>query len=103
MKHSTQQSPTLSDKDLQLLKKTYIRLTELFYESKNESASRDLIVMGDLIRQSISTKREADTLSVLSIMEILKVKGRASPALVKSVEPVIAHLKQPSLQPIGYS
>lgn len=58
----------LSDKDLQLIKKTYSRLTELYYENKNEAAINDLISFGELIRQVISLKRESDILSLVSVM-----------------------------------
>ena len=58
----------LSDKDLQLIKKTYSRLTELYYENRNEAAVTDLISFGELIRQVISKKRESDILSLVSVM-----------------------------------
>lgn len=58
----------LSDKDLQLIKKTYSRLTELYYENRNEAAVTDLISFGELIRQVISQKRESDILSLVSVM-----------------------------------
>lgn len=58
----------LSDKDLQLIKKTYSRLTELYYENRNEAAITDLISFGELIRQVISQKRESDILSLVSVM-----------------------------------
>ena len=51
-------SGCLSDKDIQLIRKTYAKLTELYYENpKNESAVADLINLGHLITQIVTTKR----------------------------------------------
>lgn len=53
-----QASGCLSDKDIQLVRKTYLKLTELYYENpKNESIIQSLINMGDLITQVITVKR----------------------------------------------
>lgn len=53
-----QVSGCLSDKDIQLIRKTYLKLTELYYENpKNESIICNLIKMGHLITQVISVKR----------------------------------------------
>ena len=65
---SPKEVAALSDKDLQLIKKTYSRLTELYYENRNEAAVTDLISFGELIRQVISQKRESDILSLVSVM-----------------------------------
>ena len=46
---------TLSDKDIQIIRKAYCTLTELFYEnSKNEAVVRDLVILGTLITEVIA-------------------------------------------------
>lgn len=53
-----QASGCLSDKDIQLIRKTYLKLTELYYENpKDESIISNLIHMGHLVTQVIALKR----------------------------------------------
>lgn len=93
----------LSDKDVQLLKKSFLKLTEIYYEnSKNEASIRDLENLSSLITQVISTKREVDALSLISILEILKVKSKANPQLITCADSTIEHLRNPTPKAIQY-
>jgi hypothetical protein len=92
-----QEIHSLSDKDIQLLRKTYCRLTELFYENgKNDSVVRDLMHLSDLITQVIATSKEANVLALLPIIEPLKIKAKSRPELLSHIDSVIKHLKLPS-------
>lgn len=84
---ATSTKSNLSDKDLQLLKRTYIKLTELYYESpKSEPAITDLVNFSTLLTQSVGNKRDCDQLSLTSIIEILKIKSKNSPPLLASAD-----------------
>jgi hypothetical protein len=82
---ATSTKSNLSDKDLQLLKRTYIKLTELYYESpKSESAITDLVNFSTLLTQAVGIKRDCDQLSLTAFIEILKLKSKNSPPLLAS-------------------
>jgi hypothetical protein len=55
-----------------------------------------------LITQVITNKKESDTLSLISTMEILKVKSKANPQLIACADTTIEHLKNPVQKPIQY-
>lgn len=94
---------SLSDKDLQLLKRTFLKLTELYYESpKNESAINDLINLATLLTQTVTTSRETDALSLISTLEILKLKSKGCPSLLVAVEATLVHLRDPIRRPLQY-
>lgn len=93
----------LSDKDIQLIKKTYCKLTELYYENnRNEATVSDLIHMGQLITQVISTKRSSEVLALVSITESLKVKSKSRPDILEHIEQTVNHLKFPVEKAIRY-
>ena len=71
----------LSDKEILLLKKTYRNITEQYYENSSELNADLIIVLNNLICQTISLKKDADKLAILSILEILKVKSKSNPKL----------------------
>lgn len=76
----TNEVQALSDKDLQLIRKTYCKLTELFYENlKNESVVADLITLGHLITQVIGNPRAVSVLALIPIIEPLKIKSKGRP------------------------
>jgi hypothetical protein len=87
----------LSDKDLQLVRKTYCKLTELYYENTGSDAMvADLICLGNLITQTVPTGRQVSVLSILPIIEPLKIKSKSRPELLAHIDQVIAHLKSPA-------
>jgi hypothetical protein len=93
----------LSDKDIQLLRKTYLKLTELYYENpKNESITSDIINIGHLITQTIQQKRESDVLSLIPITESLKVKSKSRPDILEHIEQTVNHLRFPTQNQIKY-
>jgi hypothetical protein len=62
----------------------------------------DLINFSTLITQAIPTKRESDLLSLTSIIEILKMKSRNSPAIIACADATLEHLKNPAPRTILY-
>lgn len=93
----------LSDKDLQLLKRTFSKLTELYYESpKSDSALADLINFSKMLTQVITSQRDAETVSLLSTIEILKLKSKSCPALIACADATLDHLRNPKAVPLQY-
>lgn len=84
-----------SGKDLQLIKLTYRTLIENYYENPNEDSVADVILLNNLTMQAISTKWQSDSILVISLLEILKVKAKGHRELMESVQETIIHLKNP--------
>ena len=89
------QEHKLSGKDLQLIKVTYRTIIENYYENPNEDSIADVINLNHLVMQTISTPAQSDSLSVTSLLEILKVKAKSNHELAGSVQETIIHLKNP--------
>jgi hypothetical protein len=56
----------LSDKEILLLKKTYRNVIEQYYENASEPNADLIIALNDLLCQTISQKKDADKLAILS-------------------------------------
>jgi hypothetical protein len=94
---------TLSDKEILLLKKTYRNITEQYYENPSEPNSELIIPINNLLIQTISNKKDADKLAILSVLEILKVKSKSHPKLSESVHKIVEHMKNPSEKPLEFT
>jgi len=92
-----------SDKDLQLIKKTYRRVVENFYENtKNQSAIEDVIGLGNLITQVLYTPKDINATAVISVMEILKIKGKQYTQLMAHLDQIMPMLAKPTERSIKY-
>jgi hypothetical protein len=92
-----------SDKDLQLVKKTYRRVVENFYENtKNQSAIEDVIGLGNLITQVLYTPKDINATAVISVMEILKIKGKQCTPLMNHIDQTMSMFTKPTERPIKY-
>jgi len=59
----------LSDKEILLLKKTYRKSTERYYEDTSvQSNAISIVYLNDLVKETISTKKDSDALAILSIL-----------------------------------
>ena len=58
----------LSDKEILLLKKTYRNVTEQYYENPSEPNAELIIALNTLLCQTISQKKDADKLAILSVL-----------------------------------
>lgn len=85
----------LSDKDLQVLKITYRTVIENFYENPSEENASNIGLLNSLATQTISTREQSDSLLLISILEILKVKTKNNKELSDSIQNTIIHLKNP--------
>lgn len=68
----------LSDKDLQLIKITYRTIIENYYDGPTEENSHKIVVLNDLTMQSISTSQQSDTILLVSVLEVLKLKAKSN-------------------------
>ena len=86
----------LSDKDYQLVSKTFRRVCELYYENThNEDYLQVLMLMADLIPQLVPSKNYTNGLTITAQMEILKAKVRSNGVLTGKLEHALTHLKSP--------
>lgn len=63
-----QEELVMSEKESLLVKKTYRQVTEQYYEMGFEHHVQTIINLNSLLCATISTKRVADTLGVLSTL-----------------------------------
>ena len=94
----------LSDKDYQLVSKTYRKICELFYENtSNEDNLQNISVLTSLIPQIVPSKSCTNRLTIVSQMEILKAKMRNRPNVSSIIEHTLNHLKNPKYVPLDHN
>lgn len=93
--------PMLSAKDYQLVRKTFRKVSELYYENpREEEFTANLICLTGLVPMIVPSRVSNNDLTILSQMEILKAKARNSPALTTQLSQTIEHLRNPKYIPI---
>lgn len=89
-------TPTFSDKDYQLLSKTFRKVSELFYERPNDKDTiHCLVSLIKLIPQVVPSKACTNGLTIMSQMEILKAKSRNNTQIAARLNEAIEHVKHP--------
>jgi hypothetical protein len=68
----------LSDKDLQVVKVTYRTVLDNYYENPSAETVSEIVLLNNLTMQAVSTRQQSDSLMIVSMLEILKLKGRSS-------------------------
>ena len=77
MNVSSRRLPPLTDKNCQAISRTYRKLCDLYYEHSNsQEAVDDLTKLATIIPQVIETQQQAQALSLLSRVEILKARAK---------------------------
>lgn len=78
--------PVLSDKDYQLVSKTFRKISELYYENpQNKEPLDNLICIASLVPMIVPSKISTNGLTIMSQMEILKAKVKNVPNLTNQL------------------